>query len=105
MPRRHDAEPRHDFAHASPLQRAIERACGCLLDKQQADGHWVGELQGDTILESEYVLLLAFLGREDGEVCRKAANYILQQQMPDGGWSNYPGGPPISASPSRRTSL
>jgi squalene-hopene/tetraprenyl-beta-curcumene cyclase len=60
---------------------------------QQADGHWVGELQGDTILESEYVLLLAFLGREDDEVCRKAARYILRQQMPEGGWSNYPEGP------------
>jgi squalene-hopene/tetraprenyl-beta-curcumene cyclase len=60
---------------------------------QQSDGHWVGELQGDTILESEYVLLMAFLGREDGEVCRKAARYILQQQMAEGGWSNYPDGP------------
>lgn len=78
---------------ASPLQRAIERARRCLLDMQQADGHWVGELQGDTILESEYVLLMAFLGREDEEVCRKAASYILHQQMPEGGWSNYPQGP------------
>jgi squalene-hopene/tetraprenyl-beta-curcumene cyclase len=60
---------------------------------QQADGHWVGELQGDTILESEYVLLMAFLGREDEEVCRKAANYIRRQQMREGGWSNYPEGP------------
>jgi squalene-hopene/tetraprenyl-beta-curcumene cyclase len=71
----------------------MERACHCLLDKQQADGHWVGELQGDTILESEYILLMAFLGREEEDVCRKAANYLLQQQMPEGGWNNYPGGP------------
>jgi squalene-hopene/tetraprenyl-beta-curcumene cyclase len=60
---------------------------------QQNDGHWVGELQGDTILESEYVLLMAFLGREQEEVCCKAANYILQHQMPEGGWNNYPEGP------------
>ncbi len=60
---------------------------------QRADGHWVGELQGDTILESEYVLLMAFLGREEDEVCRKAARYVLQQQMVEGGWSNYPEGP------------
>jgi squalene-hopene/tetraprenyl-beta-curcumene cyclase len=63
------------------------------LGLQQPDGHWVGELQGDTILESEYVLLLAFLGREGEERARKAANYILQQQRADGSWSNYPGGP------------
>jgi squalene-hopene/tetraprenyl-beta-curcumene cyclase len=33
------------------------------LARQAPDGHWVGELQGDTILESEYVLLMGFLGR------------------------------------------
>jgi squalene-hopene/tetraprenyl-beta-curcumene cyclase len=93
MPRRQDAGFQHVGERSSPLQHAIERARRCLLDMQQADGHWVGELQGDTILESEYVLLMAFLGREDEDVCRKAANYILRQQMPEGGWNNYPGGP------------
>ncbi len=92
-PRRQDAGPQPLSERSSPLQRAIERARRCLLDMQQPDGHWVGELQGDTILESEYILLMAFLGREDEDVCRKAANYILQQQMPEGGWNNYPLGP------------
>jgi squalene-hopene/tetraprenyl-beta-curcumene cyclase len=64
-----------------------------LLDLQRPDGHWVGELQGDTILESEYVLLLAFLGREESETARKACRYILTEQRPEGGWSNYPDGP------------
>jgi len=93
MPRRQDAGLQPLSERSSPLQRAIERARRCLLDMQQPDGHWVGELQGDTILESEYILLMAFLGREDEDVCRKAANYILQQQMPEGGWNNYPLGP------------
>jgi squalene-hopene/tetraprenyl-beta-curcumene cyclase len=60
---------------------------------QQSDGHWRGELQGDTILESEYVLLMAYLGREDEEQCRRASNYILAQQRSDGSWSNYLDGP------------
>src|SRR5262249_56469954 len=52
-----------------------------------------GELQGDTILESEWVLLMAFLGREgDGRVA-KVARYLLGQQLPGGGWNNYPDGP------------
>jgi squalene-hopene/tetraprenyl-beta-curcumene cyclase len=72
---------------------ALERARSGLFAKQRPDGHWVGELQGDTILESEYVLLMAFLGREGEERPRKAANYILEQELPGGGWSNYPGGP------------
>jgi squalene-hopene/tetraprenyl-beta-curcumene cyclase len=84
---------RHDSPHVSSCERAVERARKALLQRQHEDGHWVGELQGDTILESEYVLLMAFLGRE-GElrVC-KAARYILAQQNASGGWSNYPGGP------------
>jgi squalene-hopene/tetraprenyl-beta-curcumene cyclase len=57
------------------------------------DGNWVGELQGDTILESEYILLMAFLGREAEERVVKAAQYMLEQQMPEGGWNNYPDGP------------
>jgi squalene-hopene/tetraprenyl-beta-curcumene cyclase len=84
---------RRDPAHASPLRRAVDRARDCLLDKQRPDGHWVGELQGDTILESEFVLLMAFLGREGEERTRKVAAYLLQQRLSDGGWTNYPGGP------------
>jgi squalene-hopene/tetraprenyl-beta-curcumene cyclase len=60
---------------------------------QLPDGHWCGELQGDTILESEYILLMAFLGREHEEKVQKAARYILTQERPEGGWSNHPGGP------------
>jgi squalene-hopene/tetraprenyl-beta-curcumene cyclase len=80
-------------AAVSGLRRAIDRARRWLLERQKPDGHFVGELQGDTILESEYVLLMAFLGREGEERLRKAAEYILRQQSADGGWSNYPGGP------------
>ncbi|HXG09243.1 MAG TPA: squalene--hopene cyclase [Gemmataceae bacterium] len=84
---------RHDRAFLAPLHAALARARRCLLARQAPDGHWVGELQGDTILESEYILLMAFLGREDSEPVRKAARYLLEQQLPDGGWNNYPGGP------------
>jgi squalene-hopene/tetraprenyl-beta-curcumene cyclase len=75
------------------LRAAIHYARRALLRLQRADGHWVGELQGDTILESEYVLLLAFLGRENDERVGRCAKYILDQQQPEGGWSNYPNGP------------
>lgn len=75
------------------LRAAIHYARRALLARQQSDGHWVGELQGDTILESEYVLLLAFLGRLSDDRVRRCANYIRQHQQADGGWSNYPDGP------------
>ena len=77
----------------APLATAIQRARQCLLSQQRDDGHWVGELEGDTILESETILLMAYLGREREARCVRMANYLLEQQQPGGGWSNYPDGP------------
>lgn len=72
---------------------AVAAATDWLLNHQHTDGYWCGELEGDTILESEYILLLAWLGQTDRPIVRKCAQYILQQQLPSGGWALYPGGP------------
>ncbi|HKF44939.1 MAG TPA: squalene--hopene cyclase [Thermoanaerobaculia bacterium] len=64
-----------------------------LLSIQREDGHWCGELEGDTILESEYMLTMHFLGRAAEPRIRKAAEYLRRQQLPGGGWAIYPGGP------------
>ena len=76
----------------APVRSAIAQARQWLLVAQRDDGHWVGELEGDSILESEYILLLAYLGREDSDRARRAANYLIEKQLPSGGWSMYPGG-------------
>jgi squalene-hopene/tetraprenyl-beta-curcumene cyclase len=75
------------------LERAMVRTRAWLLDQQHPDGHWCAELEGDTILESETILLLAFLGQQHSETARKAAQYLLRMQRPEGGWTTYPGGP------------
>jgi squalene-hopene/tetraprenyl-beta-curcumene cyclase len=78
---------------------AIDRTAGWLRGQQAADGHWRAPLEGDTILESEYLLLLAWAGRLDHPHARGAGRRILKQQLPGGGWSIYPGGPiDVSAS-------
>ena len=64
-----------------------------LASLQKADGHWVAELEGDCILESEYILLMAFLGREKEPDSIAAARYLLDHQNAEGGWSQFPGGP------------
>ena len=81
------------------LSAAVERAGSRLLHLQQPDGHWCGELRGDTTVESAYILLMTFLGREQETGVARAARYLVQQQMPEGGWNTYPGGPvDVSAS-------
>ena len=82
----------------SPSQAASLTAAW-LRDRQWADGHWRGPLEGDTILESEYLLLLAWADRLRGSFPAAAARRILAEQLPEGGWAIYPGGPvDISAS-------
>jgi len=81
------------------LGSALERTSNWLLEQQTDEGYWIGELEGDTILESEYILLMAFLGRESDPVCIQVARYIQDHQLGDGGWAIYPGGPTdVSAS-------
>ena len=77
---------------AAGVRRAIVRTRQWLLDQQHPDGFWCGELEGDTILESETILLWAYLGLEHTPLAGRAAAYLVQKQLPDGGWSMYPGG-------------
>ncbi len=93
------AQTAPDVQSVSPLDNAIEKAVRFLLDLQEADGYWVGELEGDTILESEYIILMRFLGRGDNSKLNKAARFILEKQMANGGWAIFPDGPvDVSAS-------
>ena len=78
---------------------AEQRTSAWLRGRQAADGHWRAPLEGDTILESEYLLLLAWAGRLDAAEAAGAGRRILQQQLTGGGWAIYPGGPvDVSAS-------
>ncbi len=80
----------------SLLPQAADIAIGLtrrwLMSQQDPEGFWCGELEGDSILQSEYILLLAWLGRENTPVAQMAARRLLEQQEPHGGWSLYPGG-------------
>src|SRR3954470_932556 len=81
--------------HARPtVASALARAQATLLGKQHPDGHWVGELQGDSILESEYILMKFILGQEDDPDLPAVANHLRSLQQPEGGWPLFPGGAP-----------
>ena len=80
-------------AFADAVREAVALTRGYLLDQQQPEGYWVGELEGDTILESEYALLLTWLGQEQSETVQRLAARIAKMQLPEGGWTLFPGGP------------
>jgi len=74
------------------LQDSIQRTVDHLLSLQAPEGYWVGELEADTTLESDYIFFLHVLGKLDGQRCVKLANYIRRRQLADGGWNIYAGG-------------
>jgi squalene-hopene/tetraprenyl-beta-curcumene cyclase len=75
------------------LEQAIERGADHLLSLQVEPGYWLGELEADSTLESDYIYYLYVLGKADPTRIAKLANYVRQKQLTDGGWSIYPGGP------------
>ncbi|HEX6804685.1 MAG TPA: squalene--hopene cyclase [Terriglobales bacterium] len=84
---------------ASRVAAAIDGARKWLFSQQHEDGYWCGELEADTTLESDYILMHTLLGTGSQERFQKCANYILRHQNEDGGWPIYNGGPSnISAS-------
>jgi squalene-hopene/tetraprenyl-beta-curcumene cyclase len=56
-------------------------------------GYWCGELEADTTLESDYILLHRLLGTTDEKRDQQCAREILKHQRDDGGWPIYRGGP------------
>ncbi len=77
---------------AARVRHTLDAAMPRLLDRQHEDGHWCAELEGDSILQSEYILLKWILHQEDDPRLPKVAAYLRRQQLSDGAWVQYPGG-------------
>src|ERR1700752_4215164 len=77
---------------AQKLPESIERGAEHLLKLQAKGGFWLGELEADSTLESDYIYYLFVLGKADPVRIEKLANYVRQRQLQDGGWNIYPGG-------------
>ena len=92
-------KPAASVGHSEFIDEAIRRSKSWLLKRQDAEGFWVAELEADTTLTSEYLMLRRFLNLVEPEKERKAVRYLTATQLPDGGWPIYYGGPSeISAS-------
>jgi squalene-hopene/tetraprenyl-beta-curcumene cyclase len=75
------------------LDSAIGRARESLLARQQPDGHWIGELEADTTITSEFLLFGHLVDRVNRTREARMVRYLRRRQAPDGGWSLFEGGP------------
>jgi len=87
-----------ETARTSPdpqaLDRVIDGACDALYRTQQADGHWVYELEADATIPAEYVLLRHYRGEPvDVELERKIGVYLRRiQSVSHDGWPLFQDG-------------
>jgi squalene-hopene/tetraprenyl-beta-curcumene cyclase len=76
------------------LENSISKATKALLGHRQADGHWVFELEADSTIPAEYVLLRHYLGEPvDSTLEAKIGNYLRRAQGAHGGWPLVHDGP------------
>ena len=75
------------------VSESIARAKDWLLGLQHPDGYWCGELEADSMLESDYIFVHTLLGTGDRGRMERAVNEILRHQNEDGGWSISPNAP------------
>src|SRR3954447_5297428 len=87
------ADPVATVDHAA-LEKSISSATEALLGYRQSDGHFVFELEADSTIPSEYVLLRHYLAEPvDSALEAKIANYLRRTQGNHGGWPLVQDGP------------
>jgi len=78
--------------YTSTLNRATNRATHALLTLQHDQGYWSFELEADSTIPAEYILMMHFMDEVDEPLQAKIANYLRTHQGSDGGWPLYHGG-------------
>jgi squalene-hopene/tetraprenyl-beta-curcumene cyclase len=81
-------------AELTMADRTIEAGVERLLELQDAEGWWVGELESNATMIAEHLFWLHALGLRDPATDRKLANELLARRRDDGTWSNWWEGPP-----------
>ncbi|HET9975769.1 MAG TPA: squalene--hopene cyclase [Streptosporangiaceae bacterium] len=74
---------------AATARSALGKAARYLLDQQDEQGWWKGELETNVTIEAEDLLLREFLGIRTAEQTEATARWIRSKQRADGTWSNW----------------
>ena len=53
---------------------------------KKKDGSYVYELEADSTIPSEYIMLMHFLGDIDTKIEKKMVKYLINIQNKEGGW-------------------
>jgi squalene-hopene/tetraprenyl-beta-curcumene cyclase len=83
----HSVNKSAGIENGAALEASIASATRALLGYRMPDGHWVFELEADSTIPAEYVLLRHYLGEPvDAVLEAKIANYLRRVQGAHGGW-------------------
>ena len=85
--------PSDDQGLGDAVREAVARSQEYFIRTQAPEGYWWGELESNSTMEAEYLLLTHFLGIGDGDTWRKLANHLFRTQREDGTWGQYYGSP------------
>ncbi|MFF5336287.1 squalene--hopene cyclase [Streptomyces sp. NPDC013181] len=80
-------------AALAAARRAAERSVEHLLGRQDEQGWWKGDLATNVTMDAEDLLLRQFLGIQDPATLEAAAGFIRGEQLGDGTWATFHGGP------------
>jgi squalene-hopene/tetraprenyl-beta-curcumene cyclase len=87
----------YSFSHRANMPKtlddAIELAKTQLLGLQHRQGYWVFELEADSSITSEYVLMMHYMDEIDAILQSKIIAYLRALQSPDGSFLLFEGGP------------
>src|SRR5258708_14399874 len=75
------------------LKEGVEGGVEWVLEREDGEGWWCGELETNVTMTAEHVLLLRFLELSLERIRDGAIRHILNNQRDDGSWALYFGGP------------
>ncbi|CUU57917.1 squalene-hopene/tetraprenyl-beta-curcumene cyclase [Parafrankia irregularis] len=86
-------QPQPADAHRDPVVDTLARGRDHLLSLQADEGWWKGELETNVTMDAEDLMLRQFLGILTPATAQETGRWIRSQQLPDGGWATFYGGP------------
>lgn len=75
------------------IDQSIKFSQDYLLSLRKTAGYWCFPLEADSTLVADFITLMHYIGDVDEKLQKKSIRWILDTQLPDGGWNIYHGGP------------